>query len=150
MSINIMKRNNDYVPAYINYFDDIFGRNWSDLFFGENNKNTMPAANIVEYDKNFKIELAAPGYEKEDFKISIENKALVVKAEMDKDKEDGKAKGKYYHREHFYSSFERTFSLPSNVNTEHIEANYQHGILHIVLPKKEVNDAVLTHEIKVN
>lgn len=149
MSINIMRKNNDYVPAYINYFDDMFGRNWSDLFFGENNKNTMPAANIVEYDKNFKIELAAPGYEKENFKISIENKALVVKAEIDKDKEDSAAKGKFYHREHYYASFERTFSLPSNVNTEGIEANYKHGILHIVLPKKEVNDAVLTHAIKV-
>lgn len=149
MSINIMKRNSDYVPSYINYFDDVFGRNLSDLFFGETDRNTMPAANIVEYDNEFKIELAAPGYEKSDFKINIENKALVVKAEINRDKEDKDKKGKVAHREHYYASFERTFSLPSNVNVEKIAAHYKDGILHIDLPKKEVNDAVITHKIEI-
>lgn len=149
MSIKIMKRNEDYVPAYINYFDDIFGRNLSDFFFGSNDRITMPAANIVEYDKNFEIELAAPGYNKNDFKINIENKALVVKAEVNKCNEEKDARGKIAHREHYYASFERNFSLPANIDMDKIEANYKDGILHISLPKKDVNDAVLLHEIRI-
>lgn len=147
--MNIIKRNNSYEPSYINLFDDVFGRNWNDFFFGNrNSESTLPSVNISDNEKDYELEVAAPGYQKSDFKVNVENGIMTIKAESNSEKEEHKKN--YAHREHFYSAFERRFTLPENVNETDITASYKDGVLSIIIPKKEVEPALPCHEIKIN
>ena len=66
----LIKRSN-YAPAYVNFFDDFFGRNVMNEFFNNEVKTTLPTANIVENEKDYQVELAVPGYNKKDFSIVL-------------------------------------------------------------------------------
>jgi len=97
-------------------------------------QNSTPKVNITETDHDFIIEMAAPGYDKNDFNLSLENDVLSIEAV----KEDKKEAQKYSHYEFNFSSFKRSFTLPENkVKEAKITAQYNNGILHISLPKKE-------------
>jgi len=146
--MNLMKRNMSCSPRYYNYFDDLFGTNFPDLFFSDSpTRQTMPSVNIWENEKEFTLELAAPGYSKDHFKINLSDNMLTIKADSkDEKKEEDK---KYSHREYFYSSFERRFTLPDNIDLKKIDAKYDEGILHIHLPKKEVNKEEISSEIVI-
>ena len=112
---------------------DVFQYDWP----FENNvfKGTMPAANVIESENEFKLDMAVPGYQKNDFNLEVENDILVISAEMKDSKED-KDKG-YSRKEFSYQSFSRSFHLPESVNAEKINAKYDNGILHIHIPKME-------------
>lgn len=111
-------------------------------FFGnryENEKNASqsnyPAVNIIEEPEQFRIEVAAPGYSKEDFKININNDVLQVGVE----KERNEVEGESYTRCEFYNGvFKREFIVGKSVDTSKIEARYENGILTILLGKREV------------
>ncbi len=120
------------VPSFMSDFwdDDI----WTNRFFGTQQK--LPAANIIEREKEFTVELAIPGMTKKDFKINVENGTLKVSCE--KRDENLEKKEAYTRKEFSYSSFARTFTLPETVNTEKINAHYEDGILKFTLPKKEM------------
>ncbi|GAB3326660.1 Hsp20/alpha crystallin family protein [Larkinella ripae] len=93
------------------------------------------AANIKEDETAYHIELAAPGLKKEDFKISLNNNQLTISAKLEESNEE---KAENFTRKEFsYTSFERSFRLPKNVNNEQIQAAYSDGILKINLPKVE-------------
>jgi HSP20 family protein len=105
----------------------------SDLFDMTSMSVNLPAINIVEDEKEFKVEMAAPGFSKKDFKVNIENDTLIISAEK---KEEKKEENKDFKRREFnYSSFERAFTLPESVNEDHINAQYIDGILKLTLPK---------------
>jgi HSP20 family protein len=105
----------------------------SDLFDMNSMAPNLPAINIEEDEKEFKVEMAAPGFSKKDFKVNIENNVLVISAEKkDEKKEENK---EFKRREFNYSSFERAFTLPESVNEDHINAQYNDGILKLTLPK---------------
>lgn len=119
--------------------DDFFdNRGWvrnmmPDHFW--NGKRSEPALNIKETDDNFEIELAAPGFAKKDFEVTIEDGCLNIKAEKsasDEQKEDN-----YTRREFSYNAFERSLQLPESVKQEAIKAKYNDGILSFNLTKKE-------------
>lgn len=96
---------------------------------------SMPAVNIREMEKSFEVELAAPGYSKQDFKIDVENGLLTVSAEKQDEKEK---KGENYTRREFgFTSFSRSFSLPQNTNDEDVKARYEEGILRLSIAKKD-------------
>ncbi|MGV3561201.1 Hsp20/alpha crystallin family protein [Larkinella arboricola] len=96
---------------------------------------TPVAANISEDETAYHIELAAPGLKKEDFNINLNNNQLTISA---KQEQAGEEKTENYTRKEFsYTSFERSFRLPKNVNNEQIQAAYTDGILKIDLPKIE-------------
>jgi HSP20 family protein len=119
-----------------NFFDN---RLWkSDLMETEfwNGKTVEPALNIKETKDHFEIELAAPGFAKKDFKVTIEDGCLNISAEK-KVTEEEKEKD-YTRREFNYSAFERSLQLPETVKEEAIEARYKDGILSFNLKKKEV------------
>lgn len=119
-----------------NFFDN---RLWkSDLMDTEfwNGKTVEPALNIKETKDHFEIELAAPGFAKKDFKVTIEDGCLNISAEK-KVTEEEKEKD-YTRREFNYSAFERSLQLPETVKEEAIEARYKDGILSFNLKKKEV------------
>jgi HSP20 family protein len=97
--------------------------------------NNIPAVNVKENENAFQIEVAAPGLKKEDFKLSLHENRLTISAKQEENKEE---KTEKYSRQEFnYSSFQRTFTLPKNVDGEKIDASYTDGILHVGLPKKE-------------
>lgn len=95
----------------------------------------VPAVNIRENEKNYEVELAAPGYDKEDFDISVDNNLLTVSAERREEKE--KKEDNYTRREFGFSSFSRSFNLPANTNENDINAKYQDGVLKLFIAKKE-------------
>ena len=97
--------------------------------------HALPAANVSETDKEYKIELAIPGFKKEEVKINLENEVLSVTAESKTEKEE-KTK-KYTRKEFSYGSFSRSFQLPKAANSEKIQAKYEDGLLKLEIPKKE-------------
>ena len=96
-----------------------------------------PSVNIVEHDHQFEMQLAAPGLEKGDFNIRIENDYLVISAEKKSEKEQTDNQGKFTRREFNYSTFKRSFQLDDIINREAINAAYENGVLKLTLPKKE-------------
>ena len=118
-----------------NFFED---RVWDtnllkDSFW--NGKTTIPAMNIKETDDDYEIELAAPGFNKKDFKITIENGCLNISAEKSTSEEEKKAN--YTRREFSHNSFERSLQLPDFIKDDNVNAKYNDGILRFKLVKKE-------------
>ena len=101
-----------------------------------NGRTGEPALNIKETNDSYEVELAAPGFEKKDFDVSIDNGYLHIsaqKTERGKDEEEN-----YTRREFSYNAFERSLLLPDNVLDEEIRAVYLDGILTFKISKKEV------------
>lgn len=103
----------------------------NDVFSGTN----TPAVNVFEDKDDYRIEVAAPGLEKNDFKINLENNVLTISSEKENRKEE--KEGKYMRKEFSYASFCRSFSLPEKVEAEKISANHKDGVLYITIPKRE-------------
>ena len=120
-------------------FDDFFNRdifNWGLSNFSNTN-TTIPGVNIKETADNFEVEVAAPGMTKKDFKIELDGNMLIISSEKSDQREE-KADEKYTRKEFSYQSFYRTFNLPKEVvDAEKIEAKYENGLLHLMIPKKE-------------
>lgn len=99
--------------------------------------NWIPAINVKENTNNFDIEVAAPGFSKEDFEVTISDNILCVLAEnkkITKEKEED-----YSRQEFFYSSFKRTFTLPKSIDfSKKIKAKYENGVLRIHLDKLDI------------
>lgn len=97
-------------------------------------QRSVPAVNIVEKDKVFEIELAAPGLNKKDFDITVDKGVLTISAEKETQKEE---KEENFTRKEFnYQTFSRSFALPEYVSDENIKANYENGILKLEVVKK--------------
>lgn len=139
---NGVKRNNDLFPGLL---EDILS---NDPFFKRDFASYVPAVNIAETAENFSIELSAPGFDKEEFRIEVENDVLTVSGER---KTEKKEEGKTYTRKEFsYGSFKRVFSLPKTVDTDKIEAKYESGILQVIVSKKEEAKAKPVREIRIS
>jgi HSP20 family protein len=114
-------------------FDDYF-KPWKDLFDlngGRTITATVPAVNITEEKDQFKLTVAAPGMDKDDFRIDIDNDVLTISAESEEQEETPTR------QEYNYSSFSRSFRLPASVVKDKVEAKYKDGILKLYLPKTE-------------
>ena len=123
--------NRNFVPTY---WDDFF----NDKFFNVQDttvkgKNS-PAVNVLENEKGFSIELAAPGVAQEDFNIEVENDLLTISAEQREASKDSDIK--YLRKEFGFNAFKRSFQLPDTINVASISARHNNGILSIELPKK--------------
>ena len=119
-----------------NLFEDFFGKNlWNDVF-GESGWSNTPSVNVFEKKKQFEIEVAAPGLDKNDFHIDLNDNVLTISSETKKENEE-KDGDKVVFREFNYSSFNRSFRLPDGVDANKIKASHKNGILKIELPKKE-------------
>lgn len=93
----------------------------------------MPPINIRESKNNYELEIAVPGFKKEDFKITTENGLITISAEASTEKKD--EKGSYTRKEFSRTSFSRTFTLPDNVVEDNIHALYQDGLLTVNMEK---------------
>lgn len=125
-----IRRNSTWLP---DVFNDFF-----DTDFMPKANATAPAINVIESDKEYKVELAAPGTRKEDFDVHINNEGdLSIKMESKTDTKDEDKKSHYLRREFSYSKYEQTLILPDDVEKEKITAKMENGVLSISLPKME-------------
>jgi len=97
---------------------------------------TLPSVNIKENTEGYEVEVAAPGLDKKDFNIELNNNVLLISAEKEQENEV-KEDDQFTRKEFSYQSFSRSFTLPDTVNAKKIHAKYKDGILRIVIPKKE-------------
>lgn len=116
------------------WIDNLFNLPLADAI-GADFMVSSPSVNIVEQDHQFNMHLAAPGLEKNDFAIRVENDYLIVSAEKKSEKEE--TDKRFTRREFNYSSFKRSFQLDDSIDREKISAAYENGVLNITLPKKE-------------
>ncbi len=138
--MNLIKRNGNSMNQWPLLFDDFFNRdffNWGLSNYSDTN-TTVPGVNIKETKDNFDVEVAAPGMNKKDFKIQLDGNLLTISSEKTDQREENNEDEKYSRKEFSYQSFERSFTLPKDVvDADKIEAKYENGLLHLVIPKKE-------------
>jgi HSP20 family protein len=127
-------------------FDDMFNRSLGD-FVGGDFFISQPSINVVETKENYRIEVAAPGLEKEDFTVNVDNGFLNISVKKE-EKEEVK-EGSYMRREFNFSSFTRSFELPASIAADDVGAHYENGILIITLPKKEEAKTGLAKVIEI-
>ena len=124
------RTNQNWLPSIFNEFLD---NNW----LAERRNATAPAVNIIEDEDEYKVEVAAPGMTREDFKVHIKE-------------EDKKRKGTYLRREFSYTQFQQSLLLPDNIEREKISARVENGVMTIDIPKKKVEElAAATRQIEV-
>jgi|SRR5688572_30207917 len=137
-------RHRERMPLWSDFFNDLF----DDVITKPDvRRSTIPSVNVVESDENYRLEVAAPGLNKDDFKISVDNDVMTVSTE--KKSETTEKNEKYTRQEFSYSAFTRSFTLPEMVDVDKIQASYESGIMRIILPKKEEAKPKAPREIKV-
>jgi HSP20 family protein len=125
-------KNKNLFPSIV---DEFFGRDYLPNLFEFQTGINMPSVNIIEGKDDFRIEVAAPGLEKGDFKINLENNVLTISSEKEEKNEEKDER--YMRREFSYTSFHRSFSLPTSVEADKIAASHNNGVLSISIPKRE-------------
>ena len=134
-----LARRNDIFPRMTSLFDDLFAndnRTWGINNFSATN-TTLPAVNIKETAEAFEVQMAAPGMNKDDFKIELDGNQLTISSEK-QDHHEEKDGDRFTRKEFSYQSFQRVFQLPKDVvDSDKIGARYENGVLHLSIPKKE-------------
>lgn len=121
---------------------------WSNKNFSQTN-TTLPSVNIKENENEYALEVAAPGFEKDDFKIELHNNVLTISSEKKEEKET--KQGEFFTKREFsYQSFTRSFTLPQTADGEKISANYEKGILAVSIPKREEAKPKAPRLVQVN
>ena len=137
--MTLVKRNGSLLNQMPVLFDDFFNRdlfNWGNQNFSDTN-TTVPAVNNKETAENYEVEVAAPGMTKKDFKVELDGNSLTISSERSSEKEE-KDDERYSRKEFSYQSFQRTFTLQKDVmDIDKIQAKYENGLLHLLIPKKE-------------
>ncbi|MBE7171809.1 MAG: Hsp20/alpha crystallin family protein [Williamsia sp.] len=129
--MTLVKFNNRPVPGFSGLFNEFF----NELPSLNTGYNTAVPVNITETPDAYQLELSAPGRNREDFNVNIENGLLTVSYEK---KEETKSEDvKSVRREFAYTSFKRSFTLDEKIDAENIQAKYENGLLKFHLPKKE-------------
>ena len=128
MRIVKYNNNNNVYPSLFNdFFSDDFGLNFL------NKNNSVPSVNSIENNESFEIDLAVPGMKKDDFKIELNDKVLIISSENTNSLNNENIRLNEFN----YSSFQRSFRVPESVAFDKIKANYKNGILKVKLPKKK-------------
>ena len=123
------KHQQNWLPGI---FNDFFGNEWI-----AKTNSAAPAINIVETEKAYEVEIAAPGITKDDFEITVDkDNHLVITVERKQEEDEKSKKGRYLSREVSNSKFQQTIILPDNVDTDEIEGCQKNGVLTGKIPKK--------------
>ncbi|MBO7548072.1 MAG: Hsp20/alpha crystallin family protein [Bacteroidales bacterium] len=126
----VRRTTNTWLPEI---FNDFFDNSWM-----ERPTYTAPAINVLENDKAYEVEIAAPGHTKDDFHVHIdEENNLCIEMEKKAENKEDKHHGRYLRREFSYEKFQQMLLLPDDVDAEKIEAKVEHGVLTVHLPKLE-------------
>jgi HSP20 family protein len=127
MRIVKYNNNNNFPSLMSEFFNEDFGLNFV------NRNHFIPSVNSIENNDSFEIDLAVPGMKKDDFKIELIDKVLIISSENSNSIENDNMRLNEFN----YSSFQRSFRIPESVELDKIKANYKNGILKIKLPKKK-------------
>ncbi|MBS1621936.1 MAG: Hsp20/alpha crystallin family protein [Bacteroidetes bacterium] len=137
-----------FEQSFNNLFDDFFN-DFPVLYKDEKNENGWKGfipVNIKETEKNYSLEVVAPGFEKADFNVNLDQNILTISAEKKNEIKDENEK--QVRKEYSYRSFNRSFTIDEQIDSNNIEANYVNGVLTLNLPKKVAVKAPVT-EIKI-
>ena len=130
-----IRRNQGWLPSI---FKDIIGDEWI-----EKSAVTAPAVNVIDTENQYKVEIAAPGMTKDDFRIDVgADGELVISMEKKSGNEEKNGKDTYLRREFSYSQFRQSLLLPDNVKTDDICAKVENGVLTIDIPKKKESEKI--------
>ncbi len=132
--MNIVRRSN-LIPS-TTFFDDFLTRELFDWSNWTDKSTSIPRTNILETDNDFVVEMAAPGLQKDDFQLELDNDMLTIQVDIN-DQSVNNNSLHFTRREFSYQSFKRSFYLPNTVEADKIEARYENGILKLLIPKKE-------------
>lgn len=131
------------------WLPDVFNDFFSTDFMPKANA-TAPAINVLESDKGYTVELAAPGMRKEDFCVHINDEGnLIIKMENKQENKEENKNMRYLRREFSYSKFEQTLILPDDVDKDKIAAKVDNGVLTVELPKIEESKVKVARQITV-
>jgi len=134
LTMTLVKFTNRYPSFFDRFFDsELF--DWTSRNYSETN-TTIPSVNIKESDNDFEVEMAAPGFTKNDFRVELNHDILTVSSEKKVENETREGQ-EFTKREFSYQSFCRSFTLPHTVDNQKISASYDNGILKVLIPKKE-------------
>jgi HSP20 family molecular chaperone IbpA len=115
-------------------FDDIFDDAFTAPFFTSNRNNDIMRTDISEKDGNYLLNVALPGYKKEDIKLSLKNGNLIIEAGRNETNEEKDAKGNIIRQERYSGSASRSFYVGENIKEEDIKASFENGELHLTVP----------------
>lgn len=134
----------DYRSAYMN---ELFNRGLGQ-FFGTDIEKSIPSVNVLENAAAFELQVAAPGYHKEDFLVDVANETLTISVTKETAQvEEGKT---FRRREFHYGNFRRSFRLSEeHLDTEAIQARYENGMLLVTIPKKETAKAPVSRRVDI-
>jgi len=121
-----------------NLFEDLFA-DMPELFktdFNQTIRDGFVPVNVKENDKSYNLEVVAPGFEKTDFKVNVDQNILTISVEKNEEKKDENEK--QVRKEYSYRSFNRSFTLDEKIDATSIDAKYVNGVLTLNLPKKEI------------
>jgi HSP20 family protein len=133
---SLIRRSRYTTPGIL---DDFFTGSFLPGYFSSDNteaRTSSPAVNVEETEKEYRIEVAAPGLNKDDLKVSVDDGILTISSE--KKVENKEEKNNFIRREFGYTSFSRSFSLPEETDLDQVSAKHKNGILTISVPKAEV------------
>ena len=122
-----------------NFFDDFLSRRWprlSDWNFPAGFERGFPKVDIIDHDNEVEVQAALPGVKKEDLDVTISNQTITIRTSTKEEKKE-EEKGKYFRREITRGEFQRTLSLPDNVDDANAKASFKDGILTVTIPKTE-------------
>lgn len=144
--IPVRKYNNqNWLPSI---FNDFFDNNWM-----VKTNATAPAINVIESEKEYKVEVAAPGMTKDDFNIHLgeDNELVITMEKKNENQEEDKENKKYLRREFSYTKFQQALILPDDVEKENISASVSEGVLTIDLPKRQPEEkAKISRQIEIH
>ena len=121
-------------PVWSSHWDKEFEKIF-DVFTGPKSEFFAPQCEILDSEKSYGVSLDVPGLKKEDIEIEVKDNHLYVTGE--RKLETRTEKNNVLRNERRYGKFSRVFTLPPNVNADHIEARFEHGVLDIHIPKEE-------------
>jgi HSP20 family protein len=122
-----------------NFFDDFLSRRWPRLLdwnVPAGFDRGFPKIDIIDHDKEIEVQAALPGVKKEDLDVTINNQTITIRTSTKEEKKE-EEKGKYFRREITRGEFQRTVSLPDNVDDANAKASFKDGILTVTIPKTE-------------
>ncbi|MBS6467832.1 Hsp20/alpha crystallin family protein [Phocaeicola barnesiae] len=144
--IPVRKYNNqNWLPSI---FNDFFDNNWM-----VKTNATAPAINVIESEKDYKVEVAAPGMTKDDFNIHLseDNELVITMEKKNENQEEDKENKKYLRREFSYTKFQQALILPEDVEKDNISASVSEGVLTIDLPKRQPEEkAKVSRQIEIH
>lgn len=137
--MNLVKYRNgsrNYFPTTANgLLERFFNDSLFDNRVFEGEEAFSPKVDILESEKNYELQFALPGFEKDNFSIDVDDNVITISGERKFEEEQ--TEKSYKSVQTSYGKFKRSFTLPENVNAKKIEAKYNNGILEIVIPKDE-------------